>query len=85
MCDYDYTDTLKTARGFIYFINKKKLCIPSQIAYDIIIFGEQVFKRQLNIGYMGSINFKDRLMALTMQHFLPKVYIICSVTYSSWY
>jgi len=46
---HNYTVNSSNHISFLTFVNRGKLCFSSNIAYEIIKFGEKVFKAELNI------------------------------------
>lgn len=71
--DHNYTVNSSNRASFITFVNRGKLCIPSDMAYEIVKFGEKVFKAELNVGFIGSINFKERMIAEAIKHYVVKI------------
>lgn len=74
--DHSYIVNSSNRASFLTFVNRGKLCFPSDIAYDIVKLGEKIFKAQLNIGFMGSINFKERMIAEAVKHYADKIHTL---------
>lgn len=62
--DHDYVG--QNHSQFSNFVNRGKLCTPSNIVFDIIQYCEKSFKTEVQIGFYGSINLKDRMTSLVI-------------------
>ncbi|KYN04403.1 THAP domain-containing protein 9 [Cyphomyrmex costatus] len=57
--------------GFLDFVNRGKLKIPSKCIFETIIFCEKAFKTEITVGFNGNINFKNKITAAAIKQFMP--------------
>lgn len=79
--DHEYTVNPSNSSGFLTFVNRGGLCVPSEIAFKIVMFCEKVFQIEIKVGFIGSINFKDTINAAGVKHFLPMIPTLFKLTH----
>ncbi|KYN19749.1 THAP domain-containing protein 9, partial [Trachymyrmex cornetzi] len=62
--------------GFLDFVNRGRLKIPSKCIFELVIFCEKAFKAEITVGFNGNINFKDKITAAAIKQFMPSLKIL---------
>lgn len=74
--DHDCVINSNDRTSFFNFVTKGRLCIPSNVIYDIVKFAEQAFKSELNVGFMECINLKNRITVIAIKYFIDKLNLL---------
>lgn len=70
---HTYAINMNKYNSFTTFVNRGKLCYPSNTIFEIIKTTEKVFKIEITLGNIQQPNFTQKIVNSVIQKLLPKI------------
>ena len=67
--DHSYSININKYSTFTSFINRGKLCFPSETVYKIVQYAEKAFRAEIKLGLLNHHHFKHRICSVVYQNF----------------